>query len=108
MPAEALIAVRVMPRSSKDEVLGWKDGVLRVKLRAPPVEGRANEALCRYLASLLGVPARSIEVVSGGTARSKRLRVTGLTVEAVWAKLADDGVVDDAPDHLQQNDRDQR
>ncbi|MGE3983721.1 MAG: DUF167 domain-containing protein [Dehalococcoidia bacterium] len=108
MPDEALIAVRVTPRSSKDEVLGWQDGVLRVKLRAPPVEGRANEALCRYLASLLSVPARDVEVVSGGTARSKRLRVTGLTLAAVRTKLADQGVVDDAPEHLQQDDRDQR
>jgi len=87
MPSEALISIRVTPRSSKDEVLGWQDGVLRVRLKAPPVEGRANEALCRYLASLLGVPAKDVDVVSGATARTKRLRVNGLTADEVRSKL---------------------
>jgi uncharacterized protein (TIGR00251 family) len=87
MPDEALISVRVTPRSKKDELLGWQDGVLRVKLRAPPVEGRANEALCRYIASLLGVAASSVEVVSGATGRSKRLRIAGLSSDAVREKL---------------------
>jgi uncharacterized protein (TIGR00251 family) len=87
MPDDALISVRVTPRSSKDQLLGWQDGVLRVKLRAPPVDGRANEALCRYLASLLGVAASDVEVVSGTTARAKRLRVRGLSLEAVMIAL---------------------
>jgi uncharacterized protein (TIGR00251 family) len=87
MPDEALISVRVTPRSRKDELLGWQEGVLRVKLQAPPVEGRANEALCRYIASLLGIAASSVEVVSGATARSKRLRIRGLTTESVREKL---------------------
>jgi uncharacterized protein (TIGR00251 family) len=88
MPDEALITVRVTPRSSKDEVIGWADGVLRVRLRAPPIDGRANEALCRYLASLLGVAASSVEVVSGAGSRSKRVRVDGLSPEAVRQRLA--------------------
>jgi len=88
MPDDALIAVRVTPRSSEDELLGWQDNVLRVKLRAPPVEGRANEALCRYLALLLGVAASKVEVVSGASARTKRLRVHGMTLAEVRAKLA--------------------
>ena len=87
MSDEALIAVRVTPRSSKDELLGWQDGTLRVKLRALPVDGRANEALCRYLASLLGVAASDVDVVSGTTARIKRLLVRGLSLEAVMTAL---------------------
>ena len=88
MAPEALISVRVTPRSSRDEISGWQDGVLRVRLKAPPVEGRANEALCRYLASMLGVAAGDVEVIGGATARSKRLRVRGLTAEDVAARLA--------------------
>ncbi len=84
--ADALISVRVTPRSSKDEIVGWQDGVLRVRLKTPPVDGRANEALCRYLASMLRVPAGDLEVVSGATGRTKRVRVTGLTADEVRAR----------------------
>ena len=83
----ALISVRVTPRTRIDELVGWQDGVLRVRLKAPPVEGRANEALCRYLASLMGIPASDVEVVSGVSARSKRVRVNGLTADEVRARL---------------------
>ena len=87
MPPDALINIRVTPHSSRDEISGWEDGVLRVRLKAPPVDGRANEALCRYLASLLGVAVGDVEVVSGAKGRSKRVRVAGLTAEQVGAKL---------------------
>lgn len=87
MSESAFISVRVTPRSSEDAVIGWQDNVLRVRLKAPPVEGRANEALCRFLASLLDVPARDIEVVTGGTARTKRLRILGMTTAEVERKL---------------------
>jgi hypothetical protein len=84
---EAILSVRVTPRSSRDELQGWQDGVLRVRLKAPPVDGRANEALCRYLASLLGVPAGDVTVVGGQTARIKRLRVEGLAADEMKTRL---------------------
>ena len=84
---EALISVRVTPRSSRDEVAGWQDDVLRVRLKAPPVEGRANQALCQLLATLLDLSSSDVEVVSGGTAPTKRLRVAGLTADEVRSKL---------------------
>ena len=84
---DALIAVHVTPRASRDEISGWQDGELRVRLRAPPVEGAANEALCRFLAKQLGVAASGIEVVGGVTARHKRVRIEGLTADEVRARL---------------------
>jgi uncharacterized protein (TIGR00251 family) len=87
MADAVLISVRVTPRSGRDELQGWQDGALRVRLRAPPVEGRANEALVRLLADRLGVAPSHIEVVSGGTARTKRLRIEGLTEGEVRARL---------------------
>ena len=84
---EALISVRVTPRSSLDELAGWQDEVLRIRLKAPPIEGRANEALCRFLASKLAIPATNVEIISGATARTKRLRIMGLSAEAVRARL---------------------
>jgi uncharacterized protein (TIGR00251 family) len=87
MPESAVLTVRVTPRSGRDEIVGWQDDELRVRLRAPPVEGQANEALRRLLASALDVPQSAIELLTGATARTKRLRVSGLSLEDVRAKL---------------------
>lgn len=84
---EALLSVRVTPRSGRDEIVGWQGDELRVRLRAPPVEGQANAALRRLLAKRLGVPAAHVELVTGGTARVKRLRIAGLTAEQVRQRL---------------------
>jgi uncharacterized protein (TIGR00251 family) len=83
----ASLVVRLTPRASRDEIAGWQGDELRVRLRAPPVDGRANEALLRLLASRLDVSPSSIEVVSGATARVKRLRVEGLTDAEVRRRL---------------------
>ena len=64
MPGNALLVIRVTPRSARDEVIGYTGGVLRVRLRAPPVEGKANDSLTRLLADRLGAPARDLEIVS--------------------------------------------
>jgi len=83
----ASLVVRLTPRASRDEIVGWQGNELRVRLRAPPVDGRANEALLRLLASRLDVSPSSIELVSGATARVKRLRVEGLTDAEVRRRL---------------------
>jgi uncharacterized protein (TIGR00251 family) len=75
----ALITVRVTPRSARDEVIGWRDDVLQVRLRAPPIEGRANESLRRLVASSLEVPLRDVEIVAGASSRTKRLRIDGVS-----------------------------
>ena len=85
--ASSLIRVRVTPRSSRDEVIGWQDDELRVRVRAAPVDGRANDALCRVIAKQAGVPPSTVEVVSGATARTKTVRIEGLTDAEVQARL---------------------
>ena len=87
MPESAILTVRVTPRSVRDEIVGWQGDELRVRLRAPPVEGQANDALRRLLASSLGVRPSAIELLTGATARTKRLKVSGLSLEDVRAKL---------------------
>lgn len=70
-----LVAVRVVPRSSKNEVKVLEDGSLHVKLTAPPVEGKANRMLVEILARHFRVKKRQIEVVRGQTSRHKYIRI---------------------------------
>jgi uncharacterized protein (TIGR00251 family) len=80
-------AVRVVPRASRSEVVGEHDGALRVRIAAPPVEGAANEELCRTLARALGVPTRNVEIISGQTNKTKRVRVGGAGASALLKLL---------------------
>ena len=67
--------IRVTPRASANTVAGERDGVLLVRVTAPPVEGKANDAMVALLAKLLGTPRGAIQVVSGAGARTKRVSV---------------------------------
>ena len=81
-------AVRVQPRASSDEIAGeWQDG-LKIRLTAPPVDDRANEALRRLLATRLNVSLSAVRIASGEHSRTKRVEVRGATAAAVRA-LAD-------------------
>jgi hypothetical protein len=81
--APVRIAVRVQPRAKSDELAGVVDGVLRVRLRAPPVDGAANEALVVFLADELGVARRHIRIVSGIGSRNKVIEVDELARPAL-------------------------
>jgi uncharacterized protein len=74
------IAVRLQPRARGDEIVGEREGRLVVRVAAPPVEGRANEALCRLIARRARVGRRSVSVQSGERAREKRVRVEGISL----------------------------
>jgi hypothetical protein len=76
-------AVRVIPRSSRNQVAGVSDDALKLKLTAPPVEGAANEALIGFLAERLGVRKSAVSIISGERNRSKTVRVEGVTRERV-------------------------
>ncbi len=78
-----VIQVRVLPRSSRNEVVGRDSGVFRIKLTAPPLEGRANKALKNFLAERLGVPKSDIEFVSGERSRTKSIKIKGLSSDEV-------------------------
>ncbi len=74
-PQGLLIDVRVQPKSAQNAIVGEHDGALKIKLNAPPVEGKANKALVQFLAKRLRCPKSSLEIISGQTSRSKRLLV---------------------------------
>src|ERR1700756_2213141 len=85
-----IFPVRVQPRASKDEVAGVIEGALKVRLRAPALEDRANEALCEYLAELLKTPKAAVRILSGHHSRNKRVEVRGVTEQQVLALLTRD------------------
>lgn len=71
--------VRLQPRASRNEIAGVLDGVLRIRVHAPPVDGAANEALVALLADRLSVPRRGVRIVTGATSRTKTIEVDGVT-----------------------------
>jgi len=73
------IAVRLQPRARANEIVGERDGVVIVRVTAPPVAGAANEALCRLIAKRAGVGVRRVSVVQGVLAREKLVRVEGVS-----------------------------
>ncbi len=74
-----VFAVRVTPRTSRDAIEGEYQGALKIRLTAPPVEDRANDALRRFLAARLNVPVSAVRIVSGEKSRNKRVAVAGVT-----------------------------
>lgn len=74
-----IVSVRVQPRASSDEVTGEIGGALRIRLRAPAVEGRANEGLIDFLAELLNLPKSAVRILSGDRSRIKRVEIRGVT-----------------------------
>jgi uncharacterized protein len=86
-PASCRLEVKVIPGASRDEVAGTMGNAVKIKLRAPPVEGRANEALVEFLAERLDLPRRAISLVHGDTSRQKLLHIEGLDLAAVRTRL---------------------
>jgi uncharacterized protein (TIGR00251 family) len=82
-----VVAVRVQPRASRDEVVGEVDGALKVRLQAPAVENHANDALCEYLAALLKTPKSAVRILSGERSRIKRIEIRGVTKQQVLGLL---------------------
>lgn len=81
------LAIKAIPNAPKSEVTGWLGDALKVKVHAPPVEGRANDALCEFLAEELGLPRRAVTVMRGDTSRQKVLRIDGMDLASVRTKL---------------------
>ncbi len=75
--------VRVLPRASKNQLAGLYEDAVKIRLAAPPVEGKANEACRAFIAEILSVPRSQVEIVSGLTGRNKLIKVMGVSAEKV-------------------------
>ena len=82
-----LLRVRLTPRAARSQIDGWDGDLLRVRVTAPPVEGRANDALLRLLAQALDVSPSRLRLVKGQTSREKVIAVEGVSQEDVRARL---------------------
>ena len=73
-----VLPVKAVPNAPRNEIVGWHGDALKIKIHAPPVEGRANEAICAFVAEVLQLPRRAVGVERGDTSRLKFLRIDGL------------------------------
>ena len=74
-----ILALHVQPGAKRSETAGLHGNALKIRLAAPPIEGRANEALVKFIAELFGVPLRNVELLRGAQSRHKMVKVTGST-----------------------------
>jgi uncharacterized protein len=74
-----IFAVRVIPRSSRSEIVGEFDGALKVKLNSPPIDGEANKELIALLAKVFQVSKSDIEIIGGQTSKLKQVKIFGIT-----------------------------
>ena len=81
------LEVRVTPNAGRNEITGWKDGALQVKVAAPPEKGKANKELVDFLSRELGVNKTTIKIVTGMTGRKKTIAVEGMSREDILKRL---------------------
>ena len=82
-----LIAVKVVPRAAQDEIVGWLGGVLKVRVMAPPQDGRANRALEVLLATQLRLKKSAVTVAAGLASARKRVAIEGLTRDEIIRRI---------------------
>ena len=85
--SQARISIRVYPSAARNEVVGFSDGVLRVRVSAPPVKGKANRELVSFLSQLLDVSSGSISIIKGHTSRNKIITIYDLSQEVALRRL---------------------
>jgi uncharacterized protein (TIGR00251 family) len=84
-----MLTVQVVPRASRNEIVGVHGDALRIRLQAPPVEGAANAALVAFLAETLRVRQRQVEILAGHASRRKSILISGLGKEQVAQRLGE-------------------
>ena len=81
----------VQPRASKTEVVGRHGNAIKIRVKAPPVDGAANEELIRFLSKRFKVPRRAVDLVSGSSSRHKQIAIEGVTATEIVESLLEDG-----------------
>jgi uncharacterized protein (TIGR00251 family) len=84
---KAVLRLRIVPNARRSEVVGMHGEAIKVKVQAPAVEGKANEALLEFLSERLGLPVRQLEILSGAKSRDKLVEVIGIELKEVLQRL---------------------
>lgn len=82
------LEIKAIPNAPRNEVIGWLGDALKVKIHAPALEGKANQELCEFLASTLGLHKRAVRLLQGETSRKKVIEITGLSHAQIIEKLS--------------------
>lgn len=82
-----IIPIKAIPKSHRNEIIGWENSELKIKIRAIPEKGNANDTLLRFMAKHLGISLSSVNLIAGEASRHKRICISGLTIHQVMAKL---------------------
>ena len=83
-----ILQIKAAPNSAKDEIQGWLGDSLKVRVQAPPTDGKANDSLCAFIAEKLSLPKGAVTLVSGASSRQKRLSIQGLSEQQVRQRFA--------------------
>ncbi len=83
-----ILQIKAAPNSAKDEIQGWLGDSLKVRIQAPPTDGKANDRLCAFIAEKLSLPKGAVTLVSGASSRQKRLSIQGLSEQQVRQRFA--------------------
>jgi len=81
------IRIKVQPRAPRTEIVGEHDGAIKLRVAAPPIDGKANEECRRFLAKLFEVSATSVEIISGDSSRDKVIRIRNISARRVLEAL---------------------
>ena len=92
-PTGVRLRIHLQPGAATTEIVGRHGDALRVRVATPPIDGRANEALIRFLAERLALPRRAVAIASGMTSRRKVVDVTGISLTVATARLLDENDV---------------
>ena len=95
----ATLYVQISPNASKNSLEGFRGDILRIKIAAPPVEGKANKELVAYLSNVLDVSKSSVRIVKGHTLRNKVIAIDGLTPAGMMTKILNLLPAANKPDH---------
>ena len=82
-----IISLHVLPNAPKSQIVGEHNGSLKIKIKAPPVDGKTNEAIVKFFSDVLGISKSKIEILKGDKSKEKSLQVKDLSLEQIQAKV---------------------
>lgn len=88
MSTSCRLAIKAIPNAPRNAVVGWMGDVLKVKVHAPALEGKANDELCEFLAETLELPRRAVTLIQGEKSRQKLVQIDGLSLADIKARLS--------------------